>query len=137
MKVRIFRNLNKHCMSMIAMEGPFKGKVIAHVDSAYLHECSMVVQEASRQRVIRERCKNVHAFVQGNLQCATGVRLRYPVQGIKVAEPDHDHPVLIRYNPYERGEYYFASTGEPVWAVNCAEVKPTGVWVEEPQKIAA
>lgn len=131
MKVRVFRNLNKHCMSMIAMEGTFKGKVIAHVDSAYLHDCTMIVQETSRQRVLRERCKNVHAFVQGQLQCATGIRLRYPVQGINEASPDHPHPVLIRYNPYERGEYYFATTGESVWEAGCADVKPSGVWVED------
>lgn len=130
MRVRVFRNLHKKCMSIIAMEGSNKGRVIAHANSAYLHNCKMVVYETSRQKVIKSRQKNVHAFVEGILQCADLITLRYTEDNLSQGVTDHPHPVHIRYNPYERGEYYYTASGDPVWAVKCAEVRPDGVWTE-------
>jgi hypothetical protein len=49
------------------MEGPDKGRVILHTASLSLENCIFKVSESGRQRVIREKRKNVHAGVQGTL----------------------------------------------------------------------
>jgi acetaldehyde dehydrogenase (acetylating) len=48
-----------------ACEGPQKGLVIDHADEVVLRDCRFVVSEAGRQRAIRERRRNVHAYVVG------------------------------------------------------------------------
>lgn len=77
MRVRAFRNLNSGCISLQAMAGPFKGKVIAHVHNAFLTSCKMVVHEKARQEVIRVQRKSVHAWIEGDLVAADLIRLRY------------------------------------------------------------
>jgi hypothetical protein len=51
----------------MAMSGPRKGRVIDIVDGALLQNVTFKVSEKGRQRVIREKAKNVHAFVEGSL----------------------------------------------------------------------
>jgi hypothetical protein len=51
----------------MAMEGPKKGRVLDIVDGALLKNATFKVSEAGRQRVIRDKAKNVHAFVDGSL----------------------------------------------------------------------
>lgn len=67
MKVFVYFNLHKNLWSVRALEGPCRGKVIAHRASLMLRDCVFKVSEAGRQRVLRERCKNVHAGVVGTL----------------------------------------------------------------------
>lgn len=81
MRVKAYRNLNIGCISLQAVSGEFKGKVIAHVHSVHLLRCKMIVHESSRQSVIKKQQKNVHAWVEGDLECADLIALRYPVQG--------------------------------------------------------
>jgi len=66
MKVFVYFNLRKRCFSVKALEGMYKGRVIAHRDSLHLQDAEFKVSEKGRQRVIRERRKNVHAGVVGN-----------------------------------------------------------------------
>lgn len=65
MKVFCYFNLHRKCFSVKALEGPNKGRVIAHRDSVTLVDGVFKVSEAGRQRVLRERKKNVHAGVVG------------------------------------------------------------------------
>lgn len=94
MRVRAFRNLNVGCISLQAMNGPFKGKVIAHVHNAHLLRCKMVVHEKSRQEVIRIQQKNVHAWIEGDLVAADLIRLRYEVQGFPERDSGLKQPLL-------------------------------------------
>jgi len=74
MKVRLYRNLkirDKRAWSIMAQEGPKKGKVIDIVSGAVINNARFLVSEAGRQRVIREKSKNVHAFVEGTLVSST------------------------------------------------------------------
>lgn len=64
-KVFVYWNLHKKCWSVRAEEGPRKGKVIGHRNYVYLEHVSFKVSEAGRQRVIREKRKNVHAGAVG------------------------------------------------------------------------
>lgn len=65
MKVFVYFNLHRKCFSIKALEGPDKGRVIAHSKGVLLFDCTFKVSEAGRQRVLRERKKNVHAGVVG------------------------------------------------------------------------
>ena len=65
MKVFVYFNLRKKCFSIKALEGPNKGRVVAHRDAVLLFDATFKVSEAGRQRVLRERKKNVHAGVVG------------------------------------------------------------------------
>ena len=62
MKVDCYYNLHKHCISI-----RHKGLVIAHAHSVELNDVKFVVSQAGRARVLKEKRKNVHAFVRGEL----------------------------------------------------------------------
>ncbi len=66
-KVAVYFNLHKKVFSIKALSGEFKGRVIAHSEYVELENCKFKVSEAGRQRVLREKRKNVHAFVTGDL----------------------------------------------------------------------
>lgn len=66
-----YLNLHKAgFLSVRAAEGPDKGRVVGHVSAIELEGCTFRVSEAGRQRVIRERAKNVHATVRGRVVVA-------------------------------------------------------------------
>ncbi len=67
MKVFVYFNLRKRCWSIKALEGPRKGRVIGHAKRVLLTDCTFKVSEAGRQRVLREKRKNVHAGVVGTM----------------------------------------------------------------------
>lgn len=62
MNYRIYRNLRKKCYSI---QGKVNGrwKVIKHGNDFVAQNCVFKVSEAGRQRVLRTKRKNVHAFV--------------------------------------------------------------------------
>ena len=59
-KVEVYRNLHKDCWSVRQ-----KGIVRFHCRRINLKDCAFVVQPAGHAKVIREKKKNVHAFVRG------------------------------------------------------------------------
>ncbi|AHI29718.1 hypothetical protein [Marinobacter similis] len=65
MRVEVYWNLHKKLWSVRALEGDNKGRVVAHVHSLTLRECSYVVQPAGQAKVRAEKRKVVHAFVRG------------------------------------------------------------------------
>ena len=67
MKVFVYFNLHKRVFSVKALEGSEKGRVIGHRTSLAIYSPTFKVSEAGRQRVVRERRKNVHAGVVGFL----------------------------------------------------------------------
>lgn len=89
MRVFVYYNLHKHLWSVKAMEGPFKGRVVAHLNQLSVQNAVFKVSDAGRRRVIREQRKNVHAGVVGELS----------VFGTDLAVP-------VSYNPYKYGYFY-------------------------------
>jgi hypothetical protein len=67
MKVFVYFNLRKQCWSVKALQGPDRGKVIHHCYELTLSDCTFKVSEAGRQRVLRDKRKNVHAGVVGEI----------------------------------------------------------------------
>ena len=117
MRVQVYWNLHKDCWSVVALEGDRKGRVVTHADKVLLKDATFAVQPAGREKVRREKRKNVHAFVRGewmNVLPATW-RARRPVM----------------YNPYKFDTFVFADNQEPVFsAKSVALLGPRNVVAE-------
>jgi hypothetical protein len=64
-RVEIYWNLHKKVFSVRALDGPRKGRVVAHVRTFDLIDTDLVVQPGGRKRVLETHSKNVHAFIRG------------------------------------------------------------------------
>ena len=84
MKVKVYWNSRKKLFSIV-----HKGKVIAHKEVVFLSDCKFVVNPMGREKVLREKRKNVHAYI-----CGTLADSEEPARG------DTFEPVNVRYNPY-------------------------------------
>lgn len=122
MRVFIYYNLHRKCLSIKALEGMNKGRVVAHAEAVTLTDALFKVSESGRQRVLREKRKNVHAGVVGELYRAQGLR---PVNGrldvlllASLTDTDklliHGNCTGITYNPYKYSSFVVRSTEAPV-----------------------
>ena len=68
MRVRVYRNLRAGGYSVL---NPRTGRVVGHASAVLLTAARFIVREGGRKRVLEERRKNVHAFVEGDLIDAT------------------------------------------------------------------
>ena len=84
------------------------GKVIAHRDKVTIKNPQYIVSEKGKQRVRREKSKNVHAFVRGTLMDNASVETWIDRHdGMKVA-------FKVKYNPYVNDTFVTAFDGEPI-----------------------
>lgn len=88
MKVKVYRNLHRKCWSIM---DPKTRRVIDRKTSLSLSNVSLIVGESGRERVIREKAKNVHAYAIGEIS-----KNACSEQGM----------VEVTYNPYVAG-YFF------------------------------
>lgn len=107
LKVFCYFNLHKKVWSVRAMEGPQKGKVIAHRETVYLLDASPKVSEAGRQRVISEGRKNVHAGITGYWSDAV-----IPPESLGVFMGSS----AITYNPYKNRTFVYRDFRNKVWS---------------------
>jgi hypothetical protein len=106
MKVRVYRNLNKPAFfSIVALSGEFKNKVIAYSRAVLLENCQYRVSAASRNRVLKERRRNVHAYCDGILCDASNV--------LQTLDGEH-----VTYNPYYAGHFFNRQTKQPQTAMS-------------------
>jgi hypothetical protein len=106
MKVFVYFNLHKKCFSIKALEGVNKGRVIAHRNDVLLFDGTFKVSEAGRQRVLRERKKNVHAGVVGQWD-ETGADLITIDRVTTIGTP-------ITYNPYKYNTFVHLYGEHPI-----------------------
>jgi len=100
--VKVYRNLHAHSPEekwSIQQDG----KVVAHAESLVLSGVEFKVSQKGRQRVLRERVKNVHAFLIGKLSCSDRAEAVASSGGSKVI-----------YNPYHCGTFITYEGGFPV-----------------------
>lgn len=103
--VFVYFNVHKHCFSIKALEGPCKGKVVAHTTSLCLENCHFKVNEKRRQKVIEERVKNVHAGIVGKF-----TKWEKDVEEIGGEE--------VVYNPYLYKQFVHKQTKKSVISAN-------------------
>lgn len=79
------------------------GRVCYHAEQVFMRDVRFVVQPAGHAKVLREKRKNVHAFVRGELS------------GFEVGTLDGFDKwtdwVKVTYNPYKAPHFYPAEWG--------------------------
>ncbi len=64
-RVKVYWNLHKNCYSVVSLEKRKRGLVVAHVERLNLENAVFKVSQKGRERVLREKRKNVHAYIEG------------------------------------------------------------------------
>ena len=113
--VSVYYNHHRKCPSMRV-----KGVVVDHPHAVVLKNVKFRVQPAGRAKVLKEKRKNVHAFVCGQLVETYGEVLHTSpcVNGLWVSQP-HQQQVFspdfqVAYNPY-RDKTFIKYSGESIF----------------------
>ena len=98
-QVRIYYNFHKKLYSVqTKLNGQWR--VTAHQSAAFLKNVTFRVSESGRQRVLKEKRKNVHAYICGT---ESGSFDYYK----KLRQ--------VNYNPYLFGYFFEKESGDPVY----------------------
>lgn len=113
-RVMVYRNL--HYKDEVTWSGKSVelGHVMFHLPVVLMQDCKFKVSKAGRDRVLRERKKNVHAGVVGTLA---------PFN-IEVWDSAW---VKCAYNPYKGDSFIRCDTGEPVFEAKKVLIDRSGV----------
>ena len=116
-KVRVYFNFHK---KMISVQSKVNGqwKVVKHVEDILLKNVKFKVSEAGRQRVIKNKRKNVHAFIIGEI-----------TNGFQSL--DLDPFLCVRYNPYEMDK--FQCQGKGISSAKTVIINGRHVYAQNPQ----
>lgn len=85
--VKVYKNLHNGLWSI---KDAKTGLVLGHTSELTLHICTFKVSESGRQRVLKEKQKNVHAYVIGYYHSDTAI---------------FTDGVVITYNPYKDSHF--------------------------------
>ena len=94
-RVEIYRNLHKGCFSVRQ-----KGRVVGYLyddETMHLEDVTFAVQPAGRAKVLKEKRKNVHAFVRGTYRENRSPRSYYTLGGLYTQQ--------VTYNPYKADSF--------------------------------
>lgn len=107
-KYRLYRNLHKGCFS-IQEYIPKKGyRVINHISDGYiLNNCSFRVYQSGREKVLRDKQKNVHAYVEFESYSP----------GLQIITDEQPY-----YNPYKCNSFVSNKTLEPLNVISQLQV---------------
>ena len=100
-RVQVYYNLHKKCLSV-----RHKGKVIEHAQEVTLTDARFHVQQAGRERVLKQKRKNVHAYVSGKLK-----ETFWFTQAPKYTWTAKQR---VTYNPYKYKNFVNKKTLKPV-----------------------
>ena len=102
-RVKVYRNLTYKCWTICDAKD---GKLYCHADSVDLRDCKFRVQPAGRARVLKEKQKNVHAYVVGKFHDVNFEQAQYMPRGYKFAQ--------AFYNPYKVETFVNYHNGTPL-----------------------
>ena len=97
-KVRIYWNLHQKMYSVV-----FKGRVVSHMTDITLEDVQFVVRQSGREKVLRDKKKNVHAFVVGKI-----------INDNEGWFPQENYDT-ISYNPYKNNTFQNVTRDEPIF----------------------
>ena len=146
MKVQVYRNLHN---GLISIQDLSTGLVLGHAYAVDLKRADFIVREAGRQQVIKEKRKNVHAFVRGevvdvlNFKSFKGRSLDMDLKYITEDENGHDTGLYtllqrgsmgssgvtttkVSYNPY-KAPHFVGPEGEEVASSPACTIQSNGV----------
>ena len=93
-RVYVYFNLHKKCWSVRQ-----SGIVVSHDDCVLLKDCRFLVSNAGREKVLREKKKNVHAGISG-----------YIVDRVPAGRSESE----VIYNPYKFTSFVDRIDHEPI-----------------------
>ena len=105
-RVQVYKNLHKNVYSVK------QDRVVFHCNIITLSDARFNVSPAGREKVRREKKKNVHATVSGY------------ITDIDVMEYQR-----VTYNPYENETFIFAENKLPIHFSDYCTLNKNGVWV--------
>jgi len=115
-EVEVYRNIRKGTYSI---RHPKTKRVIGHANTISLKDVTFKVSEAGRQRVLRDKRKNVHAIVRGTL----------------LGLWDSPDPIcigdLVKYNPYKNDSFVTEHSGYRVFAASIVVLTGKGAIVQK------
>jgi hypothetical protein len=95
-----------------------KTKVIDHIDSIHLKNCTFYVNERGRQRVLESGVKNVHAYINA--------------ESYDLLEHDYLRLKRVIYNPFENCSFIVevrSGVFEPIFSVEDVFCMKNGIFV--------
>lgn len=107
-RVHVYRNLHRSAYSV-----RLNRYVIRHCDDIVLQNAKFVVQPAGRARVLREKRKNVHAYISGVVTNHVDI----PSEAISV-----------RYCPYDAETFVKTDDNEPVFSAKIVWLTSKGAF---------
>lgn len=131
MRVHVYRNLRHQdqlAWSIVANEGPTRGRVVEVVSAVLVEGVTFVVREGGRQRVLRERSKNVHAFIRGEMIRSVPLGCDPSAASVESMAPGVEGLTEVTYDPYLHGHFFVARTGEPVVSAALVVATSSGVF---------
>jgi hypothetical protein len=105
----VYYNLNKHTFSVT-----YKNRLITHADYIKLNDIEFRVRQGGREKVIKEKRKNVHSFVIGTLMDYC----KYPCESL----PSEPNSHIVTYDPYKYNSYVMKDTQEPIYKTGEVEM---------------
>jgi hypothetical protein len=101
-KVMVHYNLHKQTFSVT-----YQNKVIIHADFVKLKNVEFRVREGGKEKVRKEKSKNVHAFLIGTLTdyCT------HPCKDL----PKESSKDVVTYDPYKYDSFIYKTTKEPIY----------------------
>lgn len=108
-KVRIYWNLHKKMYSVV-----YKGRVVSHTTDINLKDVTFVVRQSGRERVLREKKKNVHAYVVGKI---------VDDREVWFSQGNYD---TISYNPYQSDSFRNVTRDEPIFKAGIVALSSIG-----------
>ncbi len=99
--------------------------VEAHSDLVVLSNCNFKVSEAGRQRVLRDKRKNVHAGVEGEF-----LGTSYMLAGEPMYDLENDF-IELTYNPYLYDSFVVKATEVPIKSAKLVVLKDKRVFAKD------
>lgn len=110
MKVAVYWNFHKKIFSIQSRDKETYGLVVSHLKSAVVALPKFVIRQAGREKVLKEKKKNVHAYIVGHL-----------IKDVPMSFTNWDEEKgynsrarLISYNPYKDTTFVTVDTKEEV-----------------------
>lgn len=123
MRVETYFNLHEKCLSY----RPSGGKV-QHAHTLLLNNVRFAVQPAGRAKVLREKKKNVHAFVRGEIAFVRPT-LQDDCGDLSPENMDRQGYRRVTYNPYKYESFVDALTGTPIYEAKQVCLIGREMWV--------
>ena len=95
-RVQVYFNLHRKTFSI---RDARTKRVVGYADNIMLHDVLFVVNQSGRNRVLREKKKNVHAYCEGTFAC-------YYAPSDTISN--------VSYNPYLYETFINTRSGQPV-----------------------